>query len=204
MCGPRHRWNHCWDVILRRFRAGRIGRAEVLRLLGGLRHQEQSPGRKGHPDTARRQFPSLRPLCPGGGRAHPPEVFAPAFALLDEAASACEGNPDPAFAARVAFLREGIVHSQRCVEAAMVMNDPGATVEQRGQALTKLVAYRRSVEHLGIASMDRAAGIETDSWKDVAGFKEAWTTPAADAGSDCALGFNSEMFPRQMNTDRHR
>jgi hypothetical protein len=112
---------------------------------------------------------------------YPPEVFAPAFALLDEAASACEGNPDPAFAARVAFLREGIVHSQRCVEAAMVMNDPGATVEQRGQALTKLVAYRRSVEHLGIANMDRAAGIETDSWKDVVGFKEAWITSAAGA-----------------------
>lgn len=108
---------------------------------------------------------------------YPPEVFTPAFAMLDEAEVACRNNAEPAFAARVAFLREGLTHALRCVETATVMNDPNSTEETRGAALTRLVAYRHAVEHLGIANMDRAAGIETDSWKDVPGFRDAWAVP---------------------------
>ena len=47
------------------------------------------------------------------------------------------------------------------------MNRWSANLSQKGEALSRLAAYRRRVEHLGIANMDRAAIIETDSWMEV-------------------------------------
>ncbi len=70
-----------------------------------------------------------------------------------------------------------VEHALACIQAARVMNAPDSTVSQRSAALASLAAYRRSIEQLGIANMDRAASIEQDSWKDVEGFAEDWTVP---------------------------
>ena len=102
---------------------------------------------------------------------YPPEVFDEGFAFLDEAAEQAQTSVDAVYARRVAFLREGLTHALRCVETAEVMNERDATPAARAEALARLSAYRRSIEHLGIANLDRAAIIETDSWQDVPGFR---------------------------------
>jgi len=105
---------------------------------------------------------------------YPPEVFAPGFELLDKAAAACAKATDPAFAARVAFLREGLEHAKKCVDTAAVINNPTSSPEARKAALSALAAYRRSVETMGISNFDRASSIEADSWKDVPEFAGPW------------------------------
>ena len=105
------------------------------------------------------------------------EVFDPAFALLDQAQAACESSPDPSSVARVAFLRTGLEHSLECVKTAAVINNPQTSPADLGQALARLAAYRSSIEHLGIANMDRAAIIETDSWQKLDGFSQPWPEP---------------------------
>ena len=105
---------------------------------------------------------------------YPREVFERGFALLEQAKAACRDSEDRLPAKRVEFLWQGLQHSLECVKAAEVVNNAEATIEQRGQALAALANFRRSVEHLGIANMDRAAIIETDSWQAVEGFKQAW------------------------------
>ncbi|HDP35189.1 MAG TPA: hypothetical protein ENN29_08795 [Candidatus Hydrogenedentes bacterium] len=97
----------------------------------------------------------------------PPEVFPPAFALLDKAATDAAASGNGIHAERVLFLREGLQHALHCVEAARAMNTSGLSAEARSRALSNLARYRRSVEHLGIANMDRAAIIETDSWPEI-------------------------------------
>ena len=57
------------------------------------------------------------------------------------------------------------------------MNNPQATTAERAAALDRLIAYRRGVERLGIANLDRLAQIETESWKDVPGFTAPASTP---------------------------
>lgn len=98
---------------------------------------------------------------------YPPEVFPTAFALLDEAEAAAAASDNPVWRERIEFLRAGLQHALYCVEAAKTMNRWSANLSQKGEALSQLATYRRSVEHLGIANMDRAAIIETDSWQEV-------------------------------------
>lgn len=105
---------------------------------------------------------------------YPLEVFPPAFTLLDNAEAACNEAGDRTALRRVQFLRFGLVHARRCIETAAVMNDPAATPEARSAALAALVEYRRGVEGTGIANMDRAAIIETDSWGSLPGFAGPW------------------------------
>ncbi|MBX3177203.1 MAG: DUF4838 domain-containing protein [Candidatus Hydrogenedentes bacterium] len=107
---------------------------------------------------------------------YPPSVFPSGFGMLDIAEAACAGEGDPVYAGRVRFLRAGLEHALKCVETAAIMNDPSSTAEARGAALSALAAYRQTVESLGIANMDRAAIIETDSWKEVAGFRDPWAS----------------------------
>ena len=40
---------------------------------------------------------------------------------------------------------------------------------EKKAAIAELVEVRRSLEHTNIANMDRAAIIETDSWKEIEG-----------------------------------
>ncbi len=103
---------------------------------------------------------------------YPQEVFQPAFELLGTARGLCQ--PRSLYAKRVDYLREGLKHALLCVRTAEVMNHPGAPSAKRGRALARLGHYRRNVEHLGIANIDRAAIIETDSWQDMPGFQGDW------------------------------
>jgi len=105
---------------------------------------------------------------------YPLDAFPPAFALLDRAEMACNDAGDRLALQRVQFLRYGLIHARRCVKTAAVVNDPDATPAARGRALAELAQYRRNIEHLGVANMDRAGIIETDSWQNVAGFTAAW------------------------------
>lgn len=105
---------------------------------------------------------------------YPPEVFAPAFELIELAEKAASQSTNKIYAERTAFLRNGLEHARRCIEAAQVMNAPRANAGDRAAALRRLAEYRRTVEHLGIANMDRAAIIETDSWQGLEGFGDDW------------------------------
>ena len=122
---------------------------------------------------------------------YPPEVFDAGFALLDKAQEAA-AKGESIHAERVAFLRAGLEHARRCVETAVVMNAPASTPEERAAALGALRDYRRCVAPLGIANMDRAGIIETDSWQEVPGFKDAWPERTQPLFRDTALdeGFN--------------
>ncbi len=103
---------------------------------------------------------------------YPPRVFERGFALL--ASAAAQAGHDTLYGARVDWLQTGLEHARQCVAAAQVMNDPAATPADRAGALAALAHYRRSVEASGIANMDRAGIIETDSWEDVPGLVGAW------------------------------
>jgi len=54
-------------------------------------------------------------------------------------------------------------------QPAAIVNDPGTSLEDKRAAMGDLIRLRRSLEHTNIANMDRAAIIETDSWKDIEG-----------------------------------
>lgn len=105
---------------------------------------------------------------------YPLTVFPSGFGMLGLAEQACNGESNPVYLERVQFLRAGLEHARKCVETAAIMNNPASTAAERGAALMALATYRRSVESLGIANMDRAAIIETDSWDELPGFVGLW------------------------------
>ncbi len=103
---------------------------------------------------------------------YPAEVFPPAQAILARALEAARTSPDQAYADRVRFLQQGLVHAERCAATAAVVNDPKVSMVEKKAAIAELVRVRRSLEHTNIANMDRAAIIETDSWKSLRGLFE--------------------------------
>ena len=103
---------------------------------------------------------------------YPLEVFEPARKILDEAALAVSEDAAPRYRHRVEFLRTGLEHAVKCVETAMVMNDPGSTASERRAALEALAGHRRGVDDVNVANMDRAGIIEADSWQDLDGYFE--------------------------------
>ena len=98
---------------------------------------------------------------------YPPEVFQPAWEILNRAAEDAVKDGETAYRERVEFLQEGLRHAEQCVATAAVVNDPDSTMDERKAAIADLLAVRRELENTGIANMDRAAIIETDSWEDV-------------------------------------
>ncbi len=132
---------------------------------------------------------------------YPSAVFVPAARILARAKAAAEKAHDSVGQSRVAFLQEGLNHARTCVETARVMNNPKATAAERAAALDRLIAYRRNVESLGLANLDRLAQIETESWKEVAGFTAPasmpMATPSGKAGGGClsqVAGLRSGVF----------
>ncbi len=103
---------------------------------------------------------------------YPPEVFAPAWEILERAQEDAKNADEPVYAERVEFLRQGLRHAEQCVNTATVVNDPDATMDQRKAAIAELATLRRELENSGIANMDRAGIIETDSWEDIQGLFE--------------------------------
>ncbi|MFO0953618.1 MAG: DUF4838 domain-containing protein [Isosphaeraceae bacterium] len=98
---------------------------------------------------------------------YPPECFGPSKALLERAAG--QAADAPLCRDRVAFLRDGLRHSEEASRTAAAVNDPAKPLAEKRAALARLLALRKSLEHTNIANMDRAAIIETDSWKEVQG-----------------------------------
>lgn len=103
---------------------------------------------------------------------YPAEVFPPAEALLENALKTAGTDADPVYAERVKFLQQGLAHAKQCAATASVVNNPDTTMDEKKAAIAELVRMRRSLEHTNIANMDRAAIIETDSWKEIAGIFE--------------------------------
>ena len=100
---------------------------------------------------------------------YPPEIFTQAKEKLQGALAAARESDDPVYADRVRFLQQGLTHAEQCVATAAVVNAAETTMAEKKAAITKLIQVRRSLEHTNIANMDRAAIIETDSWKEIEG-----------------------------------
>lgn len=100
---------------------------------------------------------------------YPAEVFPPAQALLARALEAAKVGSDSTHVDRVVFLQQGLVHAEQCAATAAVVNNPDTSMVEKKAAIAELIKVRRRLEHTNIANMDRAAIIETDSWKEIAG-----------------------------------
>jgi len=66
------------------------------------------------------------------------------------------------------FAADELVYHVKKATGAVV-NDSDSTMDERKAAIADLIRVRRALEGTGIANMDRAAIIETDSWEDVEG-----------------------------------
>lgn len=82
-----------------------------------------------YPETAAKRFP--------------PECFAPAAKLLDEAERAASKNRDAA--AKVAFLKTGLEHAKLCVEASIAFENAKSDDARWKAAAEKLQAFRRTI-----------------------------------------------------------
>lgn len=96
---------------------------------------------------------------------YPPECFAPAVAMLEQASRAA-GNDDAA-TARVKFLQLGLQHAQLCarVSALLTLATPTATKDEIKRAVDELIAFRRANERSGISNFNHLAWVEDLSWK---------------------------------------
>ncbi len=106
---------------------------------------------------------------------YPASCFGPARAILERARKDAAG--DDLALRRVAFLADGLRHAEACSRTAAVVNDKHSTLAEKRAALTKLLQLRRGLESSNVANMDRAAIIETDSWKDIPGLLESLGAP---------------------------
>lgn len=105
-----------------------------------------------------RQFPSFAHAV------FPPEVFAPAETLLEQAGQAAAG--DELAADRVRYLRDGLQHAIMCARLAGVnagVSDEISPVAAR-RLMEDIVAFRRATEDRFIANYDRCASVEERSW----------------------------------------
>lgn len=95
----------------------------------------------------------------------PPECFAPAEVMLQQAAVAAAR--DATAAARVKFLQTGLAHARLCARVAGLLSlaDPAATVERGQKELLELLAFRRAHEREWIGNFNHLAWVEDLSWK---------------------------------------
>jgi hypothetical protein len=98
-------------------------------------------------------------------RVFPESCFAPAEALLENAAHAAAGDREAA--ARVAFLHTGLAHAKLCarVSGLLTLADPAATPERGADALKELLRFRRAHERDWIGNFNHNAWVEELSWK---------------------------------------
>lgn len=96
---------------------------------------------------------------------YPPDCFAPAVALLEQASRAAEDDAEAA--ARVKFLQLGLQHAQLCarVSAVLTLATPTVTQDEIKRALDELIAFRRANERSGICNFNHLAWMEDLSWK---------------------------------------
>lgn len=70
-------------------------------------------------------------------------------------------------AARVEFLRLGLMHAELCARVAerLSLADPAVTPERGREALRELLAFRRTHERTWISNLNHCAWVEEQSWK---------------------------------------
>ena len=85
-------------------------------------------------------------------RAFPPEVFAPAAALLDEALAQARLDPLSEYAERVEFLQVGMKHAQLTIRLTSLLDGnrtvPRDRLDVAKTALAELVQFRKDHQHL--------------------------------------------------------
>lgn len=96
---------------------------------------------------------------------YPPECFAPAEKMLEQALSVAGKNTEAA--ARVKFLQLGLQQAQLCarVSALLTLAAPTATKDEIKRAVDELIAFRRANERSGISNFNHLAWVEDLSWK---------------------------------------
>ena len=101
--------------------------------------------------------------------AFPPEVFAPAQALLEHALEEAESGALPEYAERVRFVKAGLDHALLTVHLAAIFDGQGAFPEDRSEegieALCELVRFRKDHEHLFFSDLHRVTSFwERPRW----------------------------------------
>lgn len=96
---------------------------------------------------------------------YPPECFAPAEKMLEQALSVAGKNAEAA--ARVKFLQLGLQHAQLCarVSALLTLASTTAIQDEIKRAVDELIAFRRANERSGISNFNHLAWVEDLSWK---------------------------------------
>ncbi len=96
---------------------------------------------------------------------YPPECFAPAAALLEQAARAAKD--DDQATARVKFLQLGLQHAQLCarVSAQLTLATSIAEKDEIKRVVDELITFRRAHERSGIGNFNHLAWMEDLSWK---------------------------------------
>ena len=124
-------------------------------------------GQRGHIQKTMEDMKASRwrSFATAAGAVYPPECFAPADELLGKAAKAAAS--DPAAAARVAFLQQGLNHAKLCarISAQLTVAAPTATPEETKALLAELISFRRGAEKSGIGNFNHNAWQEDLSWK---------------------------------------
>jgi hypothetical protein len=101
---------------------------------------------------------------------YPQDVFGPAFSILGSAKTKVESaSAEQTYRDRIKFLEDGLRHAQQCAATAAVVNNPSTTLDERRAAIAKLLEVRQTLQHTNASNLDRAAIIETDSWKEITG-----------------------------------
>jgi len=95
----------------------------------------------------------------------PPESFAPAEKILNNAAKAAADAPEST--ARVDFLRKGLEHAKLCARVCALVagDDEDISPVALGHARDELLAFRRATEHDGISNLNFCAFVEGRSWR---------------------------------------
>lgn len=96
---------------------------------------------------------------------YPPECFAPAEKMLEQAVHAAGENAEAA--ARVKFLQLGLQHAQLCarVSAQLSLATSTAAKDEIKRAVDELITFRRANERSGIGNFNHLAWVEDLSWK---------------------------------------
>ncbi len=94
---------------------------------------------------------------------YPPEVFPPAFELLERAHQEAQTSPHEEFAQRVAFLRAGLEHARLSAQLYQRLERDGRTIpsdperrEAFREALNELIAFRTQNRHLPVCDYNQA------------------------------------------------
>lgn len=95
----------------------------------------------------------------------PENAFAPALAILDEAASLAQD--DPMAAERIRFIRQGCEHAQLCSKTSAIFADPDNDNIVRQKAIEQVKAYRKNLLPQ-VADVEFFTGkgrLESHAWK---------------------------------------